>query len=279
MADIVTTPRALTATVIAVCGAERFADTSSALASVRERSGVRSILISLGATPQPPVETDGGNITIRDIVPRYLNNAVAALRLSSLPSIAWWRGGDSSLLPDLAALVDCLILDAEDPRESWKLVPQLARSTQVGDLRWTALTRSRSLVAQFFDIPAVQASIGSYSKVRIVAGDVHTGRLLAGWLSARLPEGGTLGTEVSTAKGPVRVQSVAVIGSRYRLSLELLPTTRCIRTSIQETGGTEISRIVPVGDQSNEALIAEELRVRARDRAFEQAVLHSAELS
>jgi glucose-6-phosphate dehydrogenase assembly protein OpcA len=279
MADVVTTPRALTATVIAVCESKRFADTSSALASVRERSGVRSILISLGDNPQPPVETNEGNVTIRDIVPRYLNNAVAALRLSSLPSIAWWRGGDSRLLPDLAALVDCLILDAEDPRESWKLVPQLARSTQVGDLRWTALTRCRSLIAQFFDVPAVQAAIGSFTKTRIVAGDVHTARLLAGWLSARLPEGGTLGTEISTANGAVRVQSVALIGSKYRLSLELVSTTNCIRTSIEESGSTEVSRIVPVGDQSNEALIAQELRVRARDRAFEEAVRHSAELS
>ena len=170
------------------------------LASLRDRSAVRTILITLGDNPQPPIEAQQDVITIRQIVPRYLNNAVASLRLSSLPSIAWWRGGEVSLLPDLAALVDRLVLDAQDPRDAWAIVPQLAPMTMVSDLRWTALTRWRNLMAQFFDVPAVRESSGSFSRLEISAGDLFAARLYAGWLTARLPEGGTLATEISSAR-------------------------------------------------------------------------------
>ena len=176
MANAVMTHRALTATVIAVSDARRLKETVAALAALRGRSAVRTILISLGTNPQPPVDSQQDCVAIEDLVPRYLNNAVASLRLSSLPSIAWWRGVDVAVLPDLAGLVDRLVLDAEDPTETWSAVAGIASLTVVSDLRWTRLTRWRNLMAQFFDVPAVRAAIGTFTTLEIAAGDVHTAR-------------------------------------------------------------------------------------------------------
>ena len=49
----------------------------------------------------------------------YLNNAVAALRLSSLPTAVWWRGGNPEMLEGVANLADRMILDAEEPADVW----------------------------------------------------------------------------------------------------------------------------------------------------------------
>jgi glucose-6-phosphate dehydrogenase assembly protein OpcA len=278
MAHALTAHEALTATVIGVCGVDRLDETSAALTALRRQAGVRTILISLGSDPQPPIDAHDDVITIRNLVPRYLNNAVGSLRLSSLPSIAWWRGGDADLLVDLAALVDRLILDADDPLAAWARVPQLARATLIADLRWTALTRWRSLIAQFFDVPDVSRSIGTFRSLEIAAGDRHAARLLAGWLGARLPEGGTLAVHISSAPAAAPIQSVRLAGSKYRLSLERAPATECIRTSIDSSEGEAVARFVPLGHRTRESLVADELRVRARDLAFEEALRASAEL-
>src|SRR4051812_35191853 len=51
-------------------------------------------LITLGDKAEPDIQTDGDVVIIEGLVPRYLNNAVARLRVSSMPSLAWWRGGE-----------------------------------------------------------------------------------------------------------------------------------------------------------------------------------------
>ena len=279
MANAVAGPTALTATVVAVSAGQRMKETSAALAALRARSAVRTILISLGDNPQAPITSEEGMISIEELVPRYLNNAVASLRLSSLPSIAWWRGGDIGALADLADLVDRLVLDSEDPREAWSAAAGIAESTSISDLRWTRLTRWRNLMAQFFDVPDVRGAIGSFTDLKITASDPHTARLFAGWMKSRLPEGNTLVITVSAAAGEAAIESVSLNGSSHRLSLELTGHGNCILTSIETGGQTIASRIVPLGEQSPDALMAEELRVRARDLAFEQALQASTGLS
>lgn len=276
MANAITAPRALTATVIAVSTGQRMKETSEALAALRARSAVRTILISLGDNPQPSIVSEQDVISIEDLVPRYLNNAVASLRLSSLPSIAWWRGGDMAALRDLADLVDRLVMDSDDPREAWSMAAGIADLTSISDLRWTRLTRWRNLMAQFFDIPDVRAALGSFSSLQVSASDPYAGRLFGGWMKSRLPEGNTLTIAISAAAGEAAIQSVSLLGSSHRLSLELTAHGTCILTSIDMGGRTTASRIVPVGDQSPDALMGDELRVRARDLAFEQALQASA---
>jgi glucose-6-phosphate dehydrogenase assembly protein OpcA len=278
MAHAVTPARAFTATVVAVSTAERIEETSRSLGSLRSRSAVRTILISLGDDPQPAIKSEVDAVSIENLLPRYLNNAVASLRLSSLPSIAWWRGEDTTVLGGLAQLVDRLVLDANDPTEAWAEVPALAEDTAISDLRWTALTRWRNLMAQLFDVTAVQSSAHAFSALTVAAADQHAGRLFAGWMKTQLPAGGALRIHVSEAAGRGGLQSVELTGGGRTLKLELMSNTTCIRTSLTADGGTVVGRIVPLGDQSREALMAAELRVRARDAVFEQAVAASLEL-
>ena len=279
MANAVMTPVALTATVVAVSTPERMKKTAAALSSLRARSAVRTIQISLGDNHQPQVITTDNATTIEEIVPRYLNNAVAALRLSSLPSIAWWRGGDTAVLPDLAHLVDRLVLDAEDPAAAWSAFEAIREVTVVSDLRWAGLTRWRNLLAQFFDIPDVGSRIASFAELELQAADRHTAALLAGWLKSRLPAGPSLGVRLSAADGPEPIRAVSLNGEPHRLTLELLPKSACIKASVQTAGTTTAARIVPAADLSPEALLAGELRIRARDVTFEQALAASMEVS
>ena len=85
--------RALTATVIVVGDQPQLAAAAQALEQLGEFSGVRTILISEGEHTAPVARVTENAIAIDGLAPRYLNNAVAALRLSSLPAVVWWRGG------------------------------------------------------------------------------------------------------------------------------------------------------------------------------------------
>lgn len=276
MADVVAAP-ALTATVVAVCDPGLMQDTSETLRRLRGRSAVRTILISLGDETEPAVDTRQHVISIAGLVPKYLNNAVASTRLSSLPSIAWWRGGDAAFLPEIAELVDRLVIGADDPREAWRRVESIAGLTMVGDLRWTALTRWRNLMAHFFDVPEVAGSIGGFTALEITGSDPHTARLFAGWLRAELPDSGGLRVRIAGSPRGVPLEAVALHGAGCRLALHLAGASRCIHTSIEPAHGPLTSRAVPLGDQSADALLAQELRIRARDTAFERALRASGE--
>ena len=278
MANVVSAPAALTATVVAVSTDTRMRETAGALQRLRDRAAVRTIAISLGDNRQPTVNREGNATAIERIVPQYLNNAVAALRLSSLPSIAWWRGDDTAVLPDLARLVDRLVLDAEDPRPSWALCRTLSELTIVSDLRWAALTRWRNLIAQFFDVPELRQDIARFSRVTIEASDRHAAALLAGWLKSRL-KAPTFDVQISPAEGPRMVNRVVLEGKPHCLVLEMLPRSSCIRTAIQCGEEETAARTVAAANESPEALITGELRVRARDLAFEQALDASKEQS
>ena len=271
MADVVAAP-ALTATVIAVCEPARMQDTSATLSRLRGRSAVRTILISLGDQTEPAVQTEQNVIAIGGLVPKYLNNAVASMRLSSLPSIAWWRGGDAALLPDLAELVDRLVIDAADPRDAWRRIDDIAEITMVGDLRWTALTRWRNLMAQFFDVPEVVSSMSRFTELEITGSDPHAARLFAGWLRTELSESRDLQIRIADSPRGVPLDLVALRGPHCRLVLELAQASRCIHTSIGPASGDVTSRAVPLGEQSADALLSQELRIRARDIAFERAL-------
>ena len=87
----------------------------------------------------------------------FIDNAVAALRLSSLPSVIWWRGGPIDVLGNLIKLADRVILDADPPEPAWKCARENCERAAFSDVRWTRLTRWRALMAQFFDLPEVQA--------------------------------------------------------------------------------------------------------------------------
>jgi hypothetical protein len=241
-------------------------ETFSALST----SAVRTVLISLGDRADAAPHEEGGAVAIEELLPRYLNNAVASLRLSSLPTVAWWRAGEPRILPEVAALVDRLIIDVDDPSACWPFVPRVAPLASVSELRWARLTRWRDLFAQFFDIPEVPARADAFGRLEIVAGDRFDARLLAGWLKARLPGGERL--QLVLRDGLAPLDSVTLSGSAGSLGVRLLPNGTCLATSVR-LGQEEIStRVVALGDQRPPALLGEELKVRSRDLAFEEAV-------
>src|SRR6188508_1574666 len=117
---------ALTATVVVAGPRHRLVEAAQAIAALKD-VGVRAVLISYGDNPAPGVRVAGHTVALEGLRPDYLNNAVAALRLSSLPTLVWWRGGNFPNLTGLAQLVDRLVLDAEDPGDVWARVEELAR--------------------------------------------------------------------------------------------------------------------------------------------------------
>src|SRR6476469_7571711 len=110
------TGMALTATVVVAGPAQRLVEATDAVTSLKD-AGVRAVLISLGDNPAPVPRVANHIVALNGLRLDYLNNAVAALRLSSLPTLVWWRGGNAPNLDGLAQLADRLVLDTEDPRE------------------------------------------------------------------------------------------------------------------------------------------------------------------
>jgi glucose-6-phosphate dehydrogenase assembly protein OpcA len=270
-----TTTRVSTATVVAIVSPQTRERIAAALSGL-SRAGVRPIIISLGDNREPPRREEDGAIVIEGLLPRYLDNAVASLRLSSLPTLAWWRAGDPGTLVSLAALVDHVVLDVEDPSAVWPFVPEIAAVASVSDIRWTRLTRLRELFAQFFDIPEVRAAATTFERLRIAGSDPFTARLAAGWLRSRLPDGERLAVRIETATG-APIESLELSGTAAELRGRLMANGTCIETSVQ-TGTQSAVRVVSAGDRRVESLIAEELRVRSRDLAFEAAVRASQQL-
>jgi glucose-6-phosphate dehydrogenase assembly protein OpcA len=275
--DIRTAPRALrtadaskafVGTLVAIVSAETRAPAVETLSQLSS-SAVRTVLISLGDRHDAAPREEAGAILIEDLLPRYLNNAIAYARLSSMPTAAWWRAGDPRILPEVAALVDRLVIDVADPSACWPYVPEIARLTSVSELRWARLTRWRDLFAQFFDLPEIASSRDAWERLEIVAGDPYDARLMAGWFRSRLPHGDQIGVTQQAGNAPL--DSVALSGPGGALQVRLLPNRTCLQTAVRLDGRVE-TRVVPLGNQHPLALLSEELRVRSRDHAYEDAV-------
>jgi glucose-6-phosphate dehydrogenase assembly protein OpcA len=271
-----TMARVYTATVVAIVSPQTKDGTVATLSRL-SRVGVRPVIISLGERPEPGRCDEDDAIVIDGLLPKYLDNAVASLRLSSLPTLAWWRAGDPETLKSLAALVDRVVLDVADPSRVWPLVPEIAAVASVSDVRWTRLTRLRELLAQFFDIPEVRALATTFDRLQIAGSDPFTARLAAGWLRSRLPAGEGLAVRLETiATAPI--ESLQLSGGSAMLRVRLMANNTCVETSVQIGSAHAAVRVVAAGDQRQESLIAEELRVRSRDLAFEDAVRASQQL-
>lgn len=273
--------RALTATVIVVGKPERLVAAADALEQLGEVGGVRAILIAEGEHTAPVARVTENAIAISGLAPRYLNNAVAALRLSSLPALVWWRGGSVEALDDLANLADRLVLDTVEPDAVWARADTLFEHTALTDLRWTGLTRWRAAVAHLFDLPHVRRGAASMRALTIDARDAFAARLFAGWLKSRLRWTSDVQIEIRvvTSDGPTPLASVTLAGEALALSLRVRPGHACLEATVDDAGTESMARIVPLGDGTLASLIGEELGVRTRDLAFEQALVTAREIS
>ena len=265
---------ALTATMVVAGPSPRLVEAAKALSELTD-VGVRTVLISYGDNPEPAVRVSRQTVSLEGLLPKYLNNAVAALRLSSLPTLVWWRGGNVDTLKGLAALSDRLVLDAEDPREVWASVQILAEHTAVSDLRWTRLTRWRALMCHFFDIADVRAAASGFHRLRIEGSDLNAARLFAGWLASALQWGADVKPDLREKPGASPIDLVVLGDGTQELTLRLAANQTCVESAALVHGLAPASRIVSLGDQGLAALLREELRIRSRDLAFERAVAAS----
>jgi hypothetical protein len=271
--------RALTATVIVVGKPDRLVDAAEALEQLAEAGGVRAILISEGEHTSPVARVTENAIAISGLAPRYLNNAVAALRLSSLPALVWWRGGSVEALDDLANLADRLVLDTVEPEAVWARADILFERTALTDLRWTSLTRWRAAVAHLFDLSQVRSDAPSMRSLSIETRDPFAARLFAGWLKSHLGWTSSVRIDIRVIKKgdpATPLVSVTLAGAATTMVLDVR-SRACLEATVNGHEGT--ARIVPLGDGTLASLIGEELGVRTRDLAFEQALVAAREIS
>jgi glucose-6-phosphate dehydrogenase assembly protein OpcA len=262
--------RALIATVVAVGPAPRLQEPAAALHQLGTDVGLRSILIAIDRSAGPVHRVQGDMVALGGLKPRFVNNAVAALRLSSLPTVVWWRGGDPELLPELARLADRVVLDEEAPEPGWRRAATLFGETSFSDLRWTRLTRWRTLMAQIFEMPEVRRAAARFTSLEIAGSDELTSRLYGAWLRDALGSG-ALRLRIERA-GRAPLESVRLGDGAQSVALSLSPSGACMTTQVRVEGHDGASKTVSFGEQGPAVLLAEELRVRARDRAFERAL-------
>jgi glucose-6-phosphate dehydrogenase assembly protein OpcA len=269
--------RAFVGTIVVVGVRERLAAAAGALEQLGD-VGLRAILISEGTQTAPTARLTENAIAIDGLAPRFLDNAVAALRLSSLPAAVWWRGGSVEALEDLAELADRLILDTPEPDEVWTRADALFERTAVTDLRWTALTRWRAALAHLFDLPQLRRDAATIDSLEIEAQDPAAARLYAGWLRSRLRWSGAAPIRIREAasQAPTPLVRVTLQAQALTITLEVRPQQTCLEAAVH--GADASTRIVPLGDGTLASLIGEELAVRTRDEAFEQALRAAREI-
>ena len=263
--------RALMGTLVVVGSPARLRAAAEALERLGQHGGVRAILISEGTATAPGVRVSDHGIAIDGLASRYVDNAVAALRLSSLPAVVWWRGGTLDALQDLAALADRLVLDTENPDDVWGHVDALTAHTAVTDLRWARLTRWRAVLAHLFDLPHVRAALPQLREVAVSAHDEGAARLFAGWVISSLSSA-PLKVSIDRAEGrpASAIESVRLTGEDVAITLCVRPTRTCLEATV---AGLDLSsRVVPLEEGTLSSWIAEELGVRTRDFAFERAL-------
>lgn len=266
--------RAHTATLVVVGPVARLEEAEQTVAGLDEAGSVRSVLIPTdGAVSGTRLRED---FTIHDVKPEYLNNAIAALRLSSLPTVIWWRGGQPDRLDGVAPLADRVVLDAEDPAPLWSRAPALFERAAITDIRWARLTRWRAAMAHFFDLPEVRKAAPTVSRLEVVGTDRPQCTLFAGWLDASLRWEGRVAVEIVDAGPPAAMSAVRLTGAGVELSMRLLDNRVCVDTRARVEAHVLASRVVSLGEESLAVLLSQELRVRSRDVAFEQALRSTA---
>ena len=101
--DLPATVEAAIASVVIVAPRERMREAAEALKASTEAGGIRPILIVSDAESTPAVRSSPDGVVLEGLKPEHLDNAVAALRLSSLPTLVWWRGGSPGVTERFSA--------------------------------------------------------------------------------------------------------------------------------------------------------------------------------
>jgi glucose-6-phosphate dehydrogenase assembly protein OpcA len=263
--------RALTATVVAVGPRDRLQELVEPLQHLGGSGAIRGILIPAGTGPETGAQVASNVVVLNGLEDSFIDNAVAALRLSSLPTVIWWRGGPISVLGNLIKLADRVVLDADPPEPGWACAVERFEQAAFSDVRWTRLTRWRALMAQFFDLPEVREAAASFNHLCIEASDRAAAALFGAWMRNELRWDDTVTFEIQESQRPSAIARISLTGGSQELHLRLATNAKCVE-SAAHVGQSAASRVASLGDDSLTALLGEELRIRSRDHAFERAL-------
>lgn len=273
--------RALVATIVAVGPDDRLAEAIEPIQALGQSGAIRGIVIPHhdGEEGEFSARVHENVVVLDAIREAFVDNAVAALRLSSLPTVIWWRGGDTKTLEGLVRLSDRMVLDADPPDPAWRAaVPQFDR-TAFSDLRWTRLTRWRALMAQFFDMDDVRNAAERFTHLSVCGSDASAARLFAAWLRTTLPGGERIEASFEPGEGLDPIERIVLDGGQDELVLEVAGASTCVAASARLRGHDASSRVVSLGGQKLTTLLSEELTIRSRDAAFERALAAVVEAS
>jgi glucose-6-phosphate dehydrogenase assembly protein OpcA len=263
--------RALTATVVAVGPWDRLRPIVEPLQQLGLSGAIRAIVIPEGSGQESGAEVASNVVVLNGLADHFIDNAVAALRLSSLPTVIWWRGGSTQVLASLVKLADRVVLDADPPEPGWKCAIERFDRAAFSDVRWTRLTRWRALMAQFFDLPEVRDAGAAFDRLYIEASDRPAASLFAAWMENELQWDDSVAIVIQEITRPCAITRISLTGSSVDLHLRLAKSLTCVE-SASEVGETNTSLVVSLGDDSLTGLLWQELRIRSRDHAFERAV-------
>ena len=154
-----------TATVIAVGPRSRLVEAAVALRAHAQRVAIRAILIAerRGDEPARPRDRHGDRDRgAAHPVRQQRRRRTAAAEPAGPRLVARRRSGSASRTSPASPIGWCSIPSI--PAPVWALVDTLVKEAPVSDLRWTALTRWRALMAHFFDLPGVAAAATEFTR-------------------------------------------------------------------------------------------------------------------
>jgi glucose-6-phosphate dehydrogenase assembly protein OpcA len=246
---------------------------------------------------------------------------VSSLLVPELPDFLWWPGDSLStaLFQDLTDIADRLVIDSAvlvDPAGGLRvLAAQTMRAHQfprVTDFAWLRLTSWRSLVAQFFDLPAARPCLDNINLVELTCSEAPSGvsgltaaLLTAGWLGSRL--GWRPATLLERSPSLWRTEMVSAAGDTVVLrlragggtadgpglgSIELTSrgqeqgsfrvqriTSTALTTSSQTTTMPRVGRMVYAEELEEADLLGRALHTFGSDPIYEEALRFAAELA
>lgn len=221
-------------------------------------------------------------LTLRGAVAAHAGSAVIPLLRSELPTFLWWPVAPepaSTTFAELARVADRLVTETGRQLRGAAALERMtaiaeSSSAPVTDLAWAAISPWRQLVAM-----SVRGEALLTLRVADVTATITCRRgdtpleafLLGGWLVDGL--GNHLQVRFAEADGDQDIVAVA-LSSRGSSVLEISRGdgigTVALRTG---AGGW---RSLPLPPPERRALLAGELELRGRDRAFEQALTRAA---
>jgi Glucose-6-phosphate dehydrogenase subunit len=224
-------------------------------------------------------------ITVRGTARDGDASAVVPLLRPELPTVLWWPGppeeDPEGPLARMAAIADRVITESGGEGDAAAGLACLERwiredGPMVTDLAWAAITPWRQLLAQMLDPVSLERLRGAPARATVAhpaPRPTAEALLMAGWLR------GVIGPhlEVALEPRPGPEQGLLEVGlqgsvSRRHLVIERIHGRGAAAVCVTEPNGAARRRVLPLPSPDRTRLLAGELELQRRDRAFERAL-------